>query len=328
MTSAEMPAAVIIQHSVPPEYQRRQVPSRGIGQALVRVTAAPISPLDLLCATGRSYFGPPQLPYIPGVQGVGVVVEGERLIPGQRVWFTSDAGMKPGDGSMAAFCIIEESAALTLPEDVTDDLVAALGLSAIAAWMALTWRGHLQPGEQVLVLGASGAVGQVAVQAARLLGAGRVIAASRDQAALARALTRGADAIVDLTGDDVDDIHHRIIATCEGPLHLVIDPVWGLPAEAAARALGVEGRLVNIGAASGPTARFDSATVRSRLHNILGYTNNALTQQQKAQALNTILAHAAAGRCTVDRETLPLSRAAEAWELQAAFARRKLILVP
>ena len=328
MTSAEMPAAVIVQHSAPPTYQQRPIPRRGAGQALIRVAAAPISPLDLLCASGRSYFGPPQLPYIPGVQGVGAVVEGETLAPGQRVWFTCDAGMKPGDGSMAAFCVIDEPAALALPENVSDDLAAALGLSAIAAWMALTWRGRLQPGEQVLVLGASGAVGQVAVQAAKLFGAGRVIAASRDQAGLARALTRGADATVDLTGDDVDDLHRRIEAACEGPLHLVIDPVWGLPAEAAARALGVEGRLVNIGAASGPTARFDSATVRSRLHNILGYTNSALSPEQKAQALSEILTHAAAGRCTVDRETMPLARAGEAWELQAAFARRKLILVP
>jgi NADPH2:quinone reductase len=328
MLDSEMAAAIIHQHGVPPEHRRHPVPGRGAGQALVRVTAAPISPLDLLCATGRSYFGPPQLPYIPGVQGVGTVVEAEGFAPGQRVWFSCDAGMKPGDGSMATYCVVEESALLALPDGVEDDLVAALGLSAIAAWMSLTWRGKLQPGEQVLVLGASGAVGQVAVQAARLLGAGRVIAASRDQAALERALTRGADATVDLTGDDVDDIHRRIVAACDGPLHLVIDPVWGLPAEAAARALGYEGRLVNFGSASGPTARFDSATIRSRMHNIIGYTNNALTPEQKAGALSAVLAHAAAGRCTVDHETLPLARAGEAWELQAAMARRKLILVP
>lgn len=328
MTSAAMPAAVLTRHGVPPEHQQYPVPSRHAGQALIRVTAAPISPLDLLCASGRSYFGPPQLPYIPGVQGVGTVVEADTLAPGHRVWFSCDAGMKPGDGSMAAYCVIDESAALTLPNNVADDLVASLGLSAIAAWMALTWRGQLQPGEQVLVLGASGAVGQVAVQAAKILGAGRVIAASRDQAGLERALTRGADATVDLTGDDVDDLHQRMVAACEGPLNLVIDPIWGLPAEAAVRTLGFGGRLVNIGSSSGPTARFDSATVRSRVQNILGYTNNALTQHQKAQALGTILGHAAAGRCTVDRETMPLARAAEAWELQAAFARRKLILIP
>ncbi len=328
MASAEMPAAVLVRHGAAPEHQARPVPRRGAGQALIRVTAAPISPLDLLCATGKSYFGAPPLPYIPGVQGVGVVVEGEALAPGARVWFPCDAGMKPGDGSMAAYAVTDESAALPLPDDVADDLVAALGLSAIAAWMALTWRGKLQPGEQALVLGASGAVGQVAVQVAKLLGAGRVIAASRDQMALARALTRGADATVDLTGGDADVLYQRIVAACEGPLHLVIDPVWGAPAEAAGRALGVEGRLVNIGSAAGPTARFESATVRSRLHHILGYTNNALTHQQKAQALAEILAHAATGRCTVDREIMPLARVGEAWQSQAAFARRKLILTP
>jgi NADPH:quinone reductase-like Zn-dependent oxidoreductase len=324
----EMPAAVIRQHAAPPEYGLWPIPSRGPGQALVRVTAAPISPLDLLCASGTSYFGAPRLPYIPGVQGIGIVMEAEILAPGQRVWFSCDAGMKPGDGSMALYCVIDEPSALVLPDQIDDDLAAALGLSAIAAWMALTWRGHLQPGEQVLVLGASGAVGQVAVQAARLLGAGRVIAASRDEEGRARALSRGADAAVDLTGDDVGEMSRRIAAACDGPLHLVIDPVWGLPAEAAVRVLAPEGRLVNIGSAAGPTVRFESAILRSRLHAILGYTNNALTHEQKAQVLTEILTHAAAGRCTVERETVPLMHAAEAWKRQAACARRKLILVP
>src|SRR5579883_2129096 len=324
----EMFAAVLRQHAAPPEHGSWPIPRRGPGQALVRVTAAPISPLDLLCASGTSYFGAPRLPYIPGTQGVGVVKEADTLTPGQRVWFSCDAGMKPGDGSMAQYCVIDESAALALPDQIDDDLVAALGLSAIAAWMALTWRGRLQRGEQVLVLGASGAVGQVAVQAARLLGAGRVIAASRDGAARARALAHGADAAVDLNGDDVDEISRRIAAACDGPLHLVIDPVWGLPAEAAARVLGFEGRLVNIGSSAAPIARFESGTVRSRLHTILGYTNNALSHEQKAQALSTILTHAAAGRCTVEREIVPLAQAAQAWERQAASARRKLILIP
>jgi NADPH:quinone reductase-like Zn-dependent oxidoreductase len=328
MMNAQMPAAVIRQHAAPPEHGLWPIPHRGPGQALVRVTAVPISPLDLLCASGTSYFGAPRLPYIPGVQGIGIVMEADTLAPGQRIWFSCDAGMKPGDGSMALYCVIDESSALVLPGQLDDDLAAALGLSAIAAWMALTWRGHLQPGEQVLVLGASGAVGQVAVQAAKLLGAGRVIAASRDEAARTRALTRGADAVVDLTGDDVEEISRRIAAACDGPLHLVIDPVWSLPAEAAVRVLAAEGRLVNIGSAAGPTARFESAILRSKLHAILGYTNNALTHEQKAEALTEILTHAAAGRCTVERETVPLALAAEAWERQAASARRKLILVP
>ena len=326
--SAEMQAAVLRKHATPPEYLQWPIPWRGKGQALVRVLAAPISPLDLLCASGTSYFGAPRLPYIPGTQGIGIVMEADALAPGQRVWFSCDAGMKPGDGSMAQYCLIEEVSALVLPAKIESDLAAALGLSAIAAWMALTWRGHLQPGEQVLVLGAGGAVGQVAVQAAKLLGAGRVIAASRNDDGRTLALSRGADAVVDLSGDDVDEISRRIASACDGPLHLVIDPVWGLPAEAAVRALATGGRLINIGSAAGPTARFESAIVRSRLQAILGYTNSALSHEQKAQALTNILTHAAAGRCTVERETVPLAKAAEAWERQAAFAHRKLILVP
>jgi NADPH:quinone reductase len=321
MMSAEMQAAVLRKHATPPEYLQWPIPWRGKGQALVRVLAAPISPLDLLCASGTSYFGAPRLPYIPGTQGIGIVMEADALAPGQRVWFSCDAGMKPGDGSMAQYCLIEEASALVLPAEIESDLAAALGLSAIAAWMALTWRGHLQPGEQVLVLGAGGAVGQV-------LGAGRVIAASRNDDGRTLALSRGADAVVDLSGDDVDEISRRIASACDGPLHLVIDPVWGLPAEAAVRALATGGRLINIGSAAGPTARFESAIVRSRLQSILGYTNSALTHEQKAQALTNILTHAVAGRCTVERETVPLAKAAEAWERQAAFAHRKLILVP
>src|SRR5690242_15202679 len=132
MSAIEMPAAVLRRHAASPEYLSRPLPRCEKGQALVRVMAAPISPLDLLCASGKSYFGAPQLPYIPGVQGVGVVVEADTLTPGHRVWFTCDAGMKPGDGSMALYCVIQEASALALPEEVDTDLAAALGLSAIA----------------------------------------------------------------------------------------------------------------------------------------------------------------------------------------------------
>ena len=102
--SAEMQAAVLRKHATPPEYLQWPIPWRGKGQALVRVLAAPISPLDLLCASGTSYFGAPKLPYIPGTQGIGIVMEADALAPGQRVWFSCDAGMKPGDGSMAQYC--------------------------------------------------------------------------------------------------------------------------------------------------------------------------------------------------------------------------------
>src|SRR6266542_2626828 len=304
---ASMQAAVIGRHGEPPEHASRPVPRRGPGEALIRVTAAPVNPLDLLCASGTSYFGPPPLPYVPGAQGVGVIEEAGRWPAGQRVWFSCDAGMRPGDGAMAQWCVAAEESIQPLPDGVSDDLAAALGLSAIAAWTALSWRAGLQPGEHVLVLGASGTVGQVGVQAARLL---------------------GADAVADLTGDDAAAIGRRLAEATAGRADVVLDPVWGRPAEAAAGVLSPGGRLVNLGSAAGAEASLGSAVLRGGTLAILGYTNNALSHEQKAAALAGILDHAAAGRLTADRETLPLASAAEAWSRCGQAPHRRAVLIP
>jgi NADPH:quinone reductase-like Zn-dependent oxidoreductase len=323
-----MHAAVITRHGQPPEYMPHPAPRRGEGQALIRVTAAPVNPLDLLCASGTSYFGPPPLPYAPGAQGVGVVEEAVTIPAGQRVWFATDAGMRPGDGAMAQWCVARESSVVPLPGGVADDLAAALGLSAIAAWLALTWRGGLRPGEHVLVLGASGTVGQVGVQAARLLGAGRVVAACRDPHGRARAAELGADAVADLTGGDTNAIAARLAEATAGRADLVLDPLWGTPAEAALRVLSPHGRLVNLGSSAAAEASFGSATVRSSMLSVLGYTNNALSQDQRAGALTEIVRHAAAGRLTTDRETLPLAHAARAWARCGKPPHRRAVLIP
>ncbi len=323
-----MRAALVHRHGQPPGYQDHPAPRRGAGQALIRVTAAPVCPLDLLCASGTSYFGKPPLPYAPGAQGVGIVEEAGTLHAGQRVWFSCDAGMKPGDGAMAELCVAEESSVLPLSDHVSDDLVAALGLSAIAAWTALSLRGGLRPGEHVLVLGASGTVGQVGVQAARLLGAGRVTAACRDAHGRARAAELGADAVADLTAADTDALTARLAEAAGGRVDLVLDPVWGMPAEAALRLLSPHGRLVNLGSSAAPLAALGSATLRSGTLSVLGYTNNALSHEQKAEALAEILRHAAAGQLTADHETLPLARAPEGWSRCGKPPYRRAVLIP
>jgi NADPH:quinone reductase-like Zn-dependent oxidoreductase len=323
-----MRAALVSGYGEPPQYLPHRAPARGQGQALIRVTAAPINPLDLLCASGTSYFGAPPLPYAPGAQGVGIIEDADTLPAGRRAWFSCSAGMRPGDGAMAELCAADESAVVLLPDGVSDVQVAALGLSAIAAWMALSWRGGLQPGEHVLVLGASGNVGQVGVQAARLLGAGRVVAACRDSRGRDRAAELGADAVVDSTGDDLDALTGRLADAGAGRLDLVLDPVWGLPAEAALRVLSPHGRLVNLGSSAGSHASISSATVRAAMLSVLGYTNNRLTQQQKASALEEILRHAAAGRLTADHEALPLAEAAAAWARCGRPPYRRAVLIP
>ncbi|MFI7611595.1 zinc-binding alcohol dehydrogenase family protein [Nonomuraea terrae] len=334
-----MRAALIESCARPPVVADRPAPEPGPGWAAVRVTAAPITPLDLLCAGGTSYFGVPALPYVPGVQGVGTV-------GGRLVWFPTSAGMAPGDGSMAEVALARSEDLVELPAGADPYAVAALGLSAVAAYMALTWRGELRAGEQVLVLGAGGVVGQAAVQLARLAGARRVIAAARSAAALERARQAGADAVVPLdpseiarhrpgtaaergtdTAAEVAELAARLSAACDGPVDLVLDPLYGLPAAAAARTLGEGGRLVNLGSSASETCPLDSATLRSRSLRILGYTNASITAEQRTAAIAYIAEQSTAGRLAVAYEVIPLDQVAEAWHRQAeGTAKGRIIL--
>ncbi|MGY1915378.1 quinone oxidoreductase family protein [Blastococcus sp. SYSU DS0973] len=311
-----MRAAVLHTPGKAPEFREHPDPQPGPASTVVRVTAAPLVPLDLLCASGTSYFGRPAVPYVPGVQGTGVVESGPGAAPGTRVWFSTAAGMAPGDGSLAQRCAVAADELVPVHADVPDAAMAALGLSAVAAWMSLTWRGGLRPGEHVLVLGAGGAVGQAAVAAARILGAGRVVAGARSATARERALAAGADAVVALDGG-TGTLATRFADAAGGRLDLVVDPVFGPAATAAAQALSPGGRLVNLGGAAGDSAEFSSAGLRSRSASVLGYTNNALTPAQRADAVTAIAREAAAGRLAVAHEELPLADVAAAWRRQA-----------
>ncbi|MGI5500216.1 quinone oxidoreductase family protein [Lentzea sp. CA-135723] len=288
-----MRAAVVVRPGQPPSLADRGEPTAGPGQVVVDVVAAPITPLDLLCASGTSYFGEPSTPYVPGVQGIGTV-------DGRAVWFPTSAGMAPGDGSMAPKALAWREDLVFLPE-VDPALMAALGLSAVAAHMTLQV-GGLVPGETVVVLGC-GAVGQAAIQLARLRGAGQVIAAARSVEGRERAVRAGADVVVPL--EDVG-------AAAAGA-DLLIDPLFGEPAAAAARGLRPWGRWVNLGGSAGEISQVTSSTLRSKSLRLFGYTNNELTAQQRADAIAVIARHAAAGELTVDHQVVPLDEVSEAW---------------
>jgi NADPH:quinone reductase len=318
-----MQAAVIATPGTPPVPEERPTPFRDGGEVLITVSAAPVVPLDRLCASGTSYFGVPSVPYVPGVQGVGFVAEGTVEFPdGTPVWFATNAGMEPGDGSMRALAAVPEHDVVALPPGADPVLVAALGLSAVAAWMALSFRGGLTAGERVLVLGAGGVVGQAAVQLAKAAGAGRVVAAARSPRAREQALRLGADAFVALDLDDTEGLAERMRA--DGPVDLVVDPLFGVPAAAALRALRPHGRLVNLGSSAAETAPFDSSTLRSRSLRVLGYTNNELTRSQRAEALTHVVDEALTGRLTVDHQRVPLADVTDAW----TRAGDRVVLVP
>jgi NADPH:quinone reductase-like Zn-dependent oxidoreductase len=320
-----MRAAVLHTPGQAPTYGDHPAPDTGRGSTVVRVTAAPVVPLDLLCASGTSYFGVPQTPYVPGGQGVGVVESSDAFEAGSRVWLFSTAGMKPGDGALAELCAVPDTDVVPIEADVPDEMVAAFGLSGVAAWMALSWRARLQPGERVLVLGGGGAVGQAGIGVARVLGASSVVAVTRP-ASVGRAEAAGAEAVVPLEGGT--DAMTSALAE-HGPFDVVLDPIHGDAATSASRHLAEHGRLVNLGGAGGDLATYSSAVLRSRTASILGYTNNALTPEQRREAITAVLGHAQAGRIRIQYDVHPLADVEEVWtRIAAGDTGARNVLVP
>ncbi len=323
-----MRAALLHAYAVPPELGERPRPVPEAGKSLVEVRAAPIARLDLLCATGTSYFGEQPLPYVPGVQGVGVVAASDDYVPGTRVWFATDAGMKPADGSLAEWAAVPAADLVPITTDVADEEVAAIGTSGIAGWMAVTARAQLQPGERVLILGAGGAVGQVALAVARDRGAETTVAVCRSPAATERARLAGADAVVTTQPDETrDELAGRLIEAAGGYVDVVIDPVFGEPAAAALLALGPGGRLVNLGGSAGDLAEFSSAVLRGRSISVLGYTNNAISAEQRADALTEVLRLAERRALSVDHRVLSLAEIRTAWSLASGSGPRIVVAI-
>jgi NADPH:quinone reductase-like Zn-dependent oxidoreductase len=310
-----MRAAVLHEYGVPGADEFEE-PSAGPGQAVVDVLAAGLNPVDVAICAGRFYAGKPPLPCVAGREGVG-------LVEGTRVYF--DGPIAPF-GSMAERALVDPAHTYAVPDGVADGVAVALGISGLAAWLALTWRAELQPGEHVLVLAASGVLGQIAVQAAKLLGAARVVAAARSEDGLRRCMELGADASVKLDGRG--DLPAALAQAGDGRIDVVLDPLWGEPLVAALGAAGFGARVVQIGAGAGADATIPSALIRGKMLVLMGHTNFAAPPDVKREAYERMAAAVAAGEITVEVDALGLDEVGEAWHRLAAGSHRKIVLVP
>lgn len=316
-TLRAMKAAILREYGVPEFGDWQDEPVAGPGQAIVQVGAAGLNPVDLAISGGRFYGGQPPLPSIPGSEGVGT------LDDGRRVYF--DGPLSPY-GSMAERSLIEAGSGFDVPDGVDDGVAVALGIAGLAAWLALEWRAKVAPGEHVLVLGATGVVGQIAVQGARLLGAGRVVGAGRNAEALERVRALGADATV-VTGEH-DDVPAALREAAEERIDVVVDPVWGAPLVDAVQAASFGARIVQLGAAAGAETTLPSAPVRGKMLVLMGHTNFRTPTEVKAGAYASMARAAAAGELTVDVERVALEKVADGFRRQGEGPHHKLVLVP
>jgi len=310
-----MMKAAVLNAPGTPAFGRFFRPRTTEGTVPVEVALAGVNPIDLFLATqpGAGF------PRVPGSEGVGRAGD-------QRVYFSAAPGVH---GAMAEASLALPERLYPVPDGVSDAMAVALGIGGLTAWLSLADRAALVPGETVLVLGASGIVGGFAVQAAKLMGAGRVVAAARNPARLAELATQGADATVQIADDDTPQtLAERFRTACGGRLDVIIDPVWGTPAVAALMAATRDGRLVQLGHSAGFSVPFAPAFMRGTVTSILGYSSGAATPERRREAYATLCAHALAGRLVAETEVMPLSAVAEAWARQAASPHAKLCLDP
>jgi len=337
-------AAIVEAMGRPPAPAQVPEPRRRTGEALVRIRAAALNPVELHIWNGHFFDGPPRPPYVIGLEGVGVVEEGELLRPGTRVRVEF---VHPGygrDGAVAEYAVAPEepdasdrrSQASVAPigDELDDTEAAALGVPVFTALMCLERAqraGAALDGAHVLVTGATGAVGLVAVQLAKLMGAARVVAAGRSRERLERALSLGADATVQLgDGLGAGELRDRIFEAAAGRLDVALDPLWGEPARAAIDALTRDGVYVSFGQAASPAAELSGIPMRNRRVTLVGHSGAWAAPQERQAALARAHALASRGatRLTLDTEEVALEEIGDAWERLSSSAGRRLVVRP
>jgi NADPH:quinone reductase-like Zn-dependent oxidoreductase len=312
-----MNAAVVRSFDHPPRYEAvepRQ--ARGEHELVVDVLAAGLHPRVRSSANGSHYTSGDELPLIPGIDGVGRTPEGD------LVYFVlPDTAL----GAMAEQTVVDRRRSVALPADSDVATIAAAMNPAMSSWIALRRRIAIQPGQRVLVLGATGNAGQMAVEIAKHLGAGHVIGAGRDAERLAALAELGADVTISLAREDADDA----LGEAAADVDVVVDYLWSTPAEHAIRALVGHRHdrsrpldWIQIGSVAGPDIALPSAALRAANLRIMGSGQGSVTAAAIVAELPALAAEITAGTLTVNAAPVPLSQVEAAWNAPTAPGQR------
>ncbi len=320
-----MNAAVVRQFDEPPRYEEFDLPDpAGDHGEIVDVLAAGLHPRVRSQANGSHYTSTEELPLIPGVDGVG------RRADGSLTYFLLPDTVY---GSMAEQTVIDTRRCLPLPSDADPVLLAAAMNPAMSSWVALKRRVVFTPGQSVLILGATGSAGQLAIQIAKHLGAATVVAAGRGAAKLAALGALGADGTIDLSADP-----HRVaeeVSAEAAQVDVVLDYLWGPPAEAALMPVltGRDDRTaliswIQIGAVAGPTVALPSAALRQANIHFLGSGQGSVGAADILAALPELITEIGSGSFSIEALARPLSDVEVIWNDAAPGPTARVVLTP
>jgi NADPH:quinone reductase-like Zn-dependent oxidoreductase len=313
-------AAVVTSFGDPPRYQPFSLQPPSGGELLLDVLAVGLHPRVRSGAAGIHYTSTGTLPMIPGIDGVA------RRPDGQRVYFVAADHVA---GTMADRAAVDPRRAVELPDDVDAATVAATMNPAMSSWVALRRRVAIESGQSVLVLGATGNAGSMAVQIARLLGADHVVGAGRN---VERLESAGADAVVPLTADP--SATASALGAVAAEVDIVLDYLWGEPAQRAIVGLltarSDRSRALNwiqIGAIAGPTIELPSVALRSANFRLQGSGQGAFSPEVYLGELPSLIDRIATGEIALKTNTMPLADVESAWQ-RADGPGERTVLVP
>jgi NADPH:quinone reductase-like Zn-dependent oxidoreductase len=319
-----MKAAVLHSFGSAPRFEPFAEPTVGEGEVLVHVLAAALHPSTRALASGSHYASPRELPAICGLDACG------RLEDGTRLFF---AGPRPPYGTMAERCVVPRARCLPVPDGLDDATAAAIPNPALSSWLPLVCSAHLAPGETVLILGATGIAGKLAIQIAKLLGAERVVAAGRNEQVLSTLHDLGADGTIALGMPERDLIEAFAREGGDNGYNVVVDYLWGRPTETLLAALTraeflvkpSNVRLLPIGESAGPAISLRAEVFRSAGLAIPG--GGFPPAHVFLEIYQQLMARAASGELHIETERVPLADVEAAWQRDDLHGRR-LVMIP
>lgn len=312
-----MKAAVIRGPGETPVFADFEEPVAQAGQLRIAVTAAAISPLAKGRAAGTHYSAANLFPFVPGVDGTG------RTDDGRRVYFLSP---RAPFGSMAEETVVDAAYCTALPDDLDDVTAAALANPGMSSWVGFAQRAKLQAGETVLVNGATGTAGRLAVQIAKHMGAKKIVATGRNAEVLRTLTGLGADATVPLV-EDGTVLEESFKEHFAQGIDVVIDYLWGKSAEALLRAAAKAApdarpiRYVEVGGSSGPDIVLPGAVLRSKAIVLMGSGLGSVSMERLVAGIGELLATARTAGFEVAFVPVPLSQVESAWSRNESTRR-------
>jgi NADPH:quinone reductase-like Zn-dependent oxidoreductase len=313
-----MKAAIIVEAGRTPIYGDFKEPVPAQGEVQVTVSTAALSNVVKSRASGTHYSSSGVLPFVVGIDGVG------RLDDGRRVYFVLP---KAPFGSMAEKTVIRPSQCVSLPDDLDDVTAAAIANPGMSSWAAFKERAKLTVGETVLVNGATGTAGRLAVQIAKYMGARKVVATGRNAETLKALSCLGADVTIPL-GDGGEAFEDALKEQFGGDgIDVVLDYLWGPSAEriiiagAKAGKDAVPIRFVHIGSVSAPNITLPSAVLRSSAITLMGSGIGSIPVDRLVKSIADLLRATVPGGFEIATKTFPLSQVEHVWAAPNSMPR-------